>query len=409
VNTLSLAVSQGNDLIVATPVYTITSGGTLYQNNATATLFVDGVAISTKTITGPTVSFDANRTITKTPKTMFVKVDFSSAFNTGTFSMKLTGLDITDALTSSIVSLPVVPDSAVFTIGAVAGTTSISDLNPYPSAILGGSRDQKILAFRVKAENDNIKLRDLDFDGVGLDNLSNFRLLTPTGALIGATSNNATHLAFTNMPITDTILAGKTDTYYLVADTNTNVDGATFTTTLDASESQVKSTDGTVTALGGVDVASESHLIVENKAVVAKAANPSKALTTSALKFTVSASGKDSATLNTLRFNNVLSGYTTSSAKIVVYKNSISAANKAGQTTAGAVSGTVVLTANNIVDTGVTTAYIVIIEGAVIDFAANGQDWNVTLSDVNFDHSAGHAINVSSYLNLGDLPITEVK
>ena len=62
--------------------------------------------------------------------------------------------------------------------------------------------------------------------------------------------------------------------------------------------------------------------------VVAKAANSSKLLTTSALRFTVAAAGKDSVTLTGLNFNNQLAGYT-GTVKVIVYKNSVSTANKA--------------------------------------------------------------------------------
>ncbi len=254
-NSLALTVSQGNDLVISNPVYTVTSGGILYQNNVTATLYIDGVAVSTKNVTSGTVTFDANATVTKAAKSMTVKATFSDAFSTGTFSMKLTGLDITDALTSNAVALGSVPSSAVFTIGTANGVASSSDLNPKASLLLAGAKDQKILAFRLKAENDDVKLRDLDFDGVDLDSLSNFRILTPSNKFISATSVGATSVVFSNIAPEDSTKMDKTETYYLIADVNTNVDGVDFNVELDVSASNIKGTNGTLYVLDGSDVA----------------------------------------------------------------------------------------------------------------------------------------------------------
>jgi hypothetical protein len=419
VNTLSLAVSQGNNLVIATPVYTIVNSvNTSHYNNATATLFIDGTAVSTKTVTGATVSFDANRTITKTPTSMSVKVDFNSAFTTGNFKATLTGLDITDALTSAPVNLPTVPASAVFTIGTAAGTASASDLNPDASAILAGAKDQKILAFRVKATSDSVKIRDLDIDGTNLDKLSNFRILTPTGVYITSTSSTALKVLFTNISITDTVLMDKTDTYYLVADTNTNVDGVAFTATLNAgvaSGSKVKSTDGTVSDLLGADVASLSHIIVENRAIITKDDNINKALTTSALRFKVSASGKDPVILTELTLNALFSGYVGTAASIAVYKTNTSATNLLGTSaTFNAATNTAPITVtlgngNNSVDpTGVEVKYIVVVKDILVNSASNSQDWNISITDLEFDHGVADIL-VSDYQNLGDLPITSVK
>ncbi len=56
------------------------------------------------------------------------------------------------------------------------------------------------------------------------------------------------------------------------------------------------------------------------------ALNPSKALTTSALRFTATAAGKNSVEITGLTFNNTLAGYTGAN-HLVVYKDSIAIAN----------------------------------------------------------------------------------
>ena len=60
------------------------------------------------------------------------------------------------------------------------------------------------------------------------------------------------------------------------------------------------------------------------------AANPSKALTTSALRFTVTAAGTNNVTLTGLAFNNALAGYT-GTMVVRVYKTSLSANNLAAE------------------------------------------------------------------------------
>jgi len=121
-----------------------------------------------------------------------------------------------------------------------------------------------------------------------------------------------------------------TDTFYLVADVNTNVAGVNnLALTLVASTSKVKASNGTLSAFVGTNVTSNTHAIEENMAVVAKATNSSKDLSTSALRFTVTASGKTGVTLSGATFDNVLSGYT-GATMLTVYKDSISSANIVG-------------------------------------------------------------------------------
>jgi len=78
-----------------------------------------------------------------------------------------------------------------------------------------------LLAFRVKAENDDIKLRDLEFTGTHLDALSNFRITDADGnAVATSTSENSTKVKFENLNVTDTIARNSTKTYYLISDVN---------------------------------------------------------------------------------------------------------------------------------------------------------------------------------------------
>lgn len=302
---VNLAVTQGNDVQISNAEFAVTSNntgttnGTGYTNNVFATLYVDGTAVSTKTVNAGTVKFDnLSKVVGKTAVNLTVKVDLSDAFDNGTLSMKLTGLDVYDSLTSQKVTSWSSPSGAIFTVAEAKGTLSTSDNNPKRSLLLAGDKNQKVLAFRVKAENDNVKVRDLVFSGSNLDSLSNFRLLTPTSKEIAATSSTSTRVEFSNISPEDTIMQDKTDTYYLIADVNTNVKATSVNAELVLASSNVKATNGKTIAMIGSNVASNVHMIDENKAVVAKASNSSKLLINSALRFTVTASGKDQVTLS---------------------------------------------------------------------------------------------------------------
>ncbi len=410
VNGLNLAVTQGNDVSISNAEYSLAGSSGSYNNNAFATLYVDGTPVSTKTINGTTVKFDnLSKVVGKTAVKLELRVDFSDAYASGKFVAKLSNLDIVDTLTSQTISSISVPNSAEFTVADAKGILSVSDNNPKASLFLAGDKDQRVLAFRIKAENDSIKLRDLVFSGANLGNLSNFRILTPTNKYLAATLSTASSVEFTNLNPEDSIAQDRTETFYLVADVNTNVN-ETFNVTLNKASVNVRGSNGTIKAIdaSSVNVASNQHLVAENKAVIAKSSNSSKNLTTSALRFTVTASGKDSVVLSGATFSNLFSGYTTGSGKIVVYKDSISSNNKLGETAVGTTTGDVTFTAQNTVDAGSTNAYIVVLEGVVAQSGANTLDWQVSLSNLNIV-SGNATISANQYNNMGEFPLTETR
>jgi hypothetical protein len=155
------------------------------------------------------------------------------------------------------------------------------------------------------------------------------------------------------------------------------------------------------------------HWIAENKAVVAKASNSSKEITSSALRFTVTASGKDSVTLSGTSLDVSLSGYTGSAVTVNLYKGSATTSNLVWST--GLILGTTTTTvalsslvSNNTIDAGNTNTFIVTVEWILPDSGSNNQWWTVKLNDLAIQ--AGSSVyNVSAYQNLGDLPLSETK
>lgn len=402
-NEVSVAVSQGNDVNISNATYTVTASGT-YTNNVFATLLIDGVAVSTKTVSGTTVTFNnVSKVVNKTATKLTVKLDFSDAYADGAFSIKLTSLDAVDTVTSATV-FPTYPSAATLTVASAIGTLTTSDSNPKASLLLAGDRDQKVLAFRVKATNDSVRLRDLSFTGTNLDSLSNFRVVNSSNQVIASSTSNSTGaVAFTNIETTDSVAMDTTSTYYVVADVNTNVNGVLFTISLNRATSNVKASNGDISTMVGViaSVDSSTHLVQENRAIVAKATNSSKNLATSALRFTVTASGKDSVTLNSALFANTFGWYSTGAANIVVYKDSVSLANKLGEVAAD--TGLVTFNANQTVDAGSTNTYIVVVTGVVAN-GATTTDWAVSLSNLTIS-----GVSANTYTNLGEFPITETK
>jgi hypothetical protein len=94
----------------------------------------------------------------------------------------------------------------------------------------------------------------------------------------------------------------------LIADVKSNTNGETVEAEL--TDVQVRATNGSTVVASGEDVLSSTHEIVENRVVVAKLANPNKAIATSALRFSVTAQGKDKVTLTALPLDLVSAGYT---------------------------------------------------------------------------------------------------
>lgn len=404
---INVAVTQGNDVNISNAEFTVTASGS-YNNNVFATLYVDGQAVSTKTVSGTNLKFDnLSKVVGKTAVKLEVKVDLSDAYAAGDFGVQLTALDIVDTLTSQQVALGTTPSSATFTVAQAKGTLSSSDANPKKSLLLAGTKDQKVLAFRVKAENDTVRLRDLVFSGSNLDKLSNFRVQDASSNTVAtATTSSATQVTFTNITTTDSIAMDQTKTYFLVADVNTNVAATNVSAEIVQASSNIRSTNGSTIPMLGSNVLSNVHTIDENRAVVAKAANSSKLITTSALRFTVAvdANSKDQVVLSGATFSNLFSGYDTASGKIVVYKDSVSAGNKLGESAEGDVTGTVTFIANKTVDAGSTNTYIVAIEGVVISSGSQTQDWSISMTNVQVG-----TINANEYDNMGQFPITEVK
>ena len=332
---LSLASTQGNGLSVSNLVLNLAGYTTGFLNNAYLTLYINGTAIQSKTVTSTSVTFDGfNKTITPTaPMNVVVKADFVDAFNTGTFQATLATVNAYDTLTSNAIATNTYakPAGAVFTIGTAVGTLSASNSNPLAQLLLSPSTTNTIGAFKLSATNDSISLYDVALTGTNLDSLSNFRLANADGTVIAtATSTTSTAVVFSQINNAPVVAKDTSASYLILADTNSNTDISPISTTVTIAGTDIKGSNGNTIAVVGNSAKSSSHALAQNVATFAQVANPSKALTTSALRFSVTAAGKTSVTLTGLNFTNSLAGYT-GTILVSIYKTSVAAGNLAGQ------------------------------------------------------------------------------
>jgi hypothetical protein len=232
-------------------------------------------------------------------------------------------------------------------------------------------------------------------------------------------TESATGVTFDNVDASKSVVAmDKSVSFYLSADAKSNTDSTG--TKLYFGSVIIRGTNGLeVTPATTIPaIASNSHAVAQNTAVVAKAANTSKEITTSALRFTVTASGKNSIALITPALTARLFGYNNASgATVKIYKDSVSASNVAFSGTltdpsAGTTSLSLVAANNkNTIDAGSSATFIVTVEGVAGGVANVTPDWNISLSDLGLDTNGLGSVTIqaAAYNNVGQFPITEVK
>jgi len=118
-------------------------------------------------------------------------------------------------------------------------------------------------------------------------------------------------------------------------------------------------------------------------AVIAKTVNTSADLPTSALRFSVNATGLDSVTLTGITLNTSISNYT-GATDITVYKDTVSNVVGVLTGTTATLNGSnivVPFTANNIVNAGTTSNYYIVINGATLNGNVTAS-WTVSIQDV---------------------------
>jgi len=282
--------------------------------------------------------------------------------------------------------------------------------------LLAGNTAEKLMSFRIQARNAAIKLSDLIFNWANLWGLSNFKILDINWNTIalGNYIPALKQVSFTNINTTDIILKDAIKTYYLVADVNLNTSAIWINLTLDWTASKVKwlTNPYPIVAMTWVkSIASATHRIEQNMAVLAKEINTSANLATSALRFSVSVTGKNQVTVKNITLNTSISNYT-GATDITVYKDFINAASIVGTYSGTTLNGNWIViqfTANNIVNAGIVNHYIVVVNWAVINWLSPAT-WSISMTDATINLGGTNwDISLSTYSNMATLPITQIK
>lgn len=187
-----LSSTQGNPVSVSSASYQFTGSAALV-GNAYATLYVDGAAVSSKTVTatGTDIKFDGFNASVSSGKSvnLVLKVDFNSAFTGGTFQAALTKVAAIDTVSSADVGASIsAVNGAQFTITTAQAQLAASDVNPQASLFLAGSNNNKVFGFKVTAKNDTVNLKDVVLTGSKLPLFSNYRLYNANGELVATST-----------------------------------------------------------------------------------------------------------------------------------------------------------------------------------------------------------------------------
>lgn len=224
-----------------------------YLNNITAKLYMDGELVESKIIDDDNIPFhNFNKEIWTGWVNLELKIDLNDHYNTWSFWFELWGI-------SPGIQWGWPSSGAIFTLASAQWVLQTSpDFPPSPININFWQVDKEIFAFRVKAKNDDIKLRDLTFEGIGLGwgVFSNFRIVTPGWEQISATQVTSDAVYFTHLNPIDTIGKDTTKTYYLIADVNDigDSDGMSFWLSLDPQKSNIRSSNGSIFPMTGTPI-----------------------------------------------------------------------------------------------------------------------------------------------------------
>ena len=189
---VKLSATQWNGVKVTKAAFDITAGAS-FKNNTTLTLYVDGVAKSSKTYKTSPVTFDGfNVTVdSSTTHTLKVVADFTENLtNAESIKITLNDLTATDALTSNTVNPSSKPVWATFTVSTASAEIASTDANPDATFILAGSTGNNLIAFKVSAKNDSVRLFNLNFNGTNLDSASNYELVDASWTVIATATTS---------------------------------------------------------------------------------------------------------------------------------------------------------------------------------------------------------------------------
>lgn len=406
-----------------------------FNNNITATLYVDGVAKRTDTYSSNALSFSSlNIDVEKNaPVVVEVKADFTQSLNAGSLDLTLSSVSATDANSQTVNPTPATLTAPTVTM-AGAGSISLTENTQTPSSslIAGGMTSVELARFNITAQNDNPRLTDLYLDNQSdadiSNRIANVKLYDKddmSTAIATAVLRDG-GIAFDNISTANfSVPSGTTKTLVVKADINNvlNIGDVTAGSGVQLALSggfnnptvgqvngiRMTSQNGsTLTAVnGGNLVIGKVHRIVRGKPTVALVSEANWSIQKSSvqvMEYTVTADQERiTVTDFDYTFAGLLGGET-----LNVYKNSVSPANLVGTTAAANGNATLTLSQALEIQAGDSQRFIVQLAGytptandPIREFSIQGlnyldmfQDGNLTVNDAE------------AYTNVGSFPLT---
>ena len=381
-----LTSNKGNGVKVTKATFSFVASGS-FNNNTSLTLYVNGVAKSTKQFNGSNVTFDNFSAIVDSSNDLTLKVegDFTEDV-ANSIKLTLASLVAVDQWTSN--NLPAITPvaGATFNVAVANGTIAISKDVVLSKLLLSPSTAQKLAAVKLTAVNDKVKLYNLTLNVTGIDSISNIRLVNGTTEIL-ASSIAGNVVRFTDMSNNVLVDKDQSITYDLVADINNNITTASALE-IAITTGNVRATNGLTAGTLGTTLVANAHKVFDKSVIISKDTNTNKSLTTSALRFKVNAIGKD-VSLSGIDLALTTAGYT-GTLTTVVYKNSVASAN--------------IVTRPTTVDANTEVTFIVAVPGALVNSSSSSQDWNISLNGIELN-----GLQISPFYNVGEFPMTERK
>ena len=221
---VQLSTSQADTIDVTRFDFTIASGtnGIATGGNLSLTLFVNGQSVQTKTVTSSTVSFSNSAAVSRTmPASVEVKATINTAVTANsTFKVSLSNVEARTHTNGTNVEASAIPNGALIT-ATDFGTAIVSNAGanvPVSKILYPEASAEKVAAFNVKAENDDLTLKHFyvttSLGTETSDRIMSAKLTDGTNDLGNGVVDNNGIIKFENLSNV-MIPAGTTKTYYV--------------------------------------------------------------------------------------------------------------------------------------------------------------------------------------------------
>jgi len=225
-----------------------------------------------------------------------------------------------------------------------------------------------------------------------------------SGKSVTASSASSTEVVFDNISAdTFKINQDSTSDLYLYADAKTNTNRGS--TIVGLNSVTIRGSNGKeLTTTADASVKSNKMDVYENTAKIAQVSPVNKSIATDAMRFSITAAGKNSVTLSSITLTGTISGYT-GAYTVEVHKVSDDTLVASGSSLT-----TLTFIPNTVVDSGKTETYYIKLAGIAIDSGSQQSDWSIKLTSLTIKPIDGVSIDLANYpQNTDTLPLTSSK